>query len=210
MNGKGVSEGPDRRQLLAHILPAGAFACLFCRHAFAAMASQATNAAGQVKPKSQEPCGMTYEELFKFAYADGMIPLMKEMADDVGREKFLDMLKKAASAAAIQGTREALKKNPQNDFATFAADVRRSNPLYDHTLTSQIVEDTPTAIALRITGCLWAKTFRDADAADIGYVSMCYPDLAAAPFYNPKIKLTVTKTLMQGHDCCDFRWTLES
>jgi len=210
MNGKGVSEGPDRRQLLAQILPAGAFACLFCRHAFAVTADQATGATEPAKPKSQESCGMSYEELFEFAYGSSMIPVMKAMAADVGREKFLEMLKKASCTAAVQHAREELKKNPKNDFATFAAEVRKSNPLYDHTLTSRIVEDTPTTIEMRITECLWAKTFRDADAADIGYVSMCYPDLASAPIYNPKIKLTLTKTLMQGNDCCNHRWVLET
>ena len=88
--------------------------------------------------------------------------------------------------------------------------MRKPTPLYRHALSFEILEDKPTVFEARVTECLWAKTFRDADAADIGYVSMCYPDLASAPIYNPKIKLTLTKTLMQGNDCCNHRWVLET
>ena len=38
---------------------------------------------------------------------------------------------------------------------------------------------------------------------------ICCSDYAYCRGFNPKIKLTRTKTLMQGDDCCDFRWELE-
>jgi len=209
MEGKGVSAVPDRRQLLLQMLPAGAFACLLCRHGLAA-AGQAKGAAPPAKHKFQEPCEMSYEEVFKFAYGDGFIPVMKAMGAEMGREKLVEMLKRASSAAAEQDARETLKKNPKNDFATFAAEVRSSSPLFEHALTAKIVEDTQTAIEMRITECLWAKTFRGADAADIGYASMCFPDFAYAPAFNPKMKMIRTKTLMQGNDCCNHRWVVEA
>ena len=36
-----------------------------------------------------------------------------------------------------------------------------------HVLTVEIVEDTPQAIEVKVTECLWAKTFREMEAADI-------------------------------------------
>lgn len=50
------------------------------------------------------------------------------------------------------------------------------------------------------------KTFSDADASDIEYASLCYSDYDTAEGFNPKIRLIRPKTLMQGHDCCHFRW----
>ncbi|HEX04352.1 MAG TPA: hypothetical protein ENH10_04230 [Bacteroidetes bacterium] len=32
---------------------------------------------------------------------------------------------------------------------------------------------------------------------------------AEVPAFNPKVKLVRTKTLMQGNDCCYFRYTIE-
>jgi hypothetical protein len=65
-------------------------------------------------------------------------------------------------------------------------------------------------VEIKITECLWAKTFRAANAADIGYATICYSDFAGAVAFNPKMRLVRTKTLMQGHDCCNHRWVLEA
>lgn len=83
-------------------------------------------------------------------------------------------------------------------------------PLFQHTLVYEIVEDSPQAFAFRISQCLWAKTFREEDAADIGYAAICHPDFAVARAFNPKLKLIRTKTLMRGHDCCNHRYVMEA
>lgn len=209
MERKGVSGVPNRRQLLLQMLPAGAFACLLCRHGLAA-ASQEKSAAPPPKNKFQEPCEMSYEQLFNFTYGLDAIPLMKAMRAEMGREKFIEFLKRTASAATEHEIRCALKKNPKNDLATYLGDMRKPNPLFKHALTFEVVEDTPTAAEMRVTECLWAKTFREADAADIGYAMCCHPDFAAATAFNPKIKMTRTKTLMQENDCCNHRWVMEA
>jgi hypothetical protein len=208
MDRKGVSEVPDRRQLLVQMLPAGAFACLLCRSALAA--DQAEGAAPPAKNKYQAPCGMSYEEMFWFAYAYDFIPAMKAMGAEMGREKLVDTLSRAYAAAAVERVREQLKKNPKNDLTTYTADMRNQIPIYKNALTMKLVEDTPTAVEARVTECLWAKTFREANAADIGYACLCHAEFAAVNAFNPKIKLTFTKTLMQGNDCCNPRYVMQT
>lgn len=210
MKSNGLSEGTDRRQLFTKILPAGAFACLFCRHALAAAPDQATGAAPPAKKKFQEPCGMSYEELFGFAYAYDFIPAMKAMGAEMGREKLVELLKRVYSAVAVEHMRERLKGNPKNDLVTYTADLRNPDGLYKNALTFKLLEDTPTAVEARITECLWAKTFRDAAAADIGYACLCHTEFAVVPVFNPKMKFNFTKTLMQGDDCCNPRYVLET
>ena len=209
MDRKGVAGAPDRRQLILQMLPGGAFACLLCRNALAT-AGQATSTAPPAKSRYQAPCEMSYEELFQFAYTYEFIPGMKALGAEVGRKKLVDMLERAYSAAAVERVREQLRKNPKNDLATYTADMRNQTPLYKNTLAMELVEDTPTAVEARVTECLWAKTFCEADAADIGYACMCHPEVAAVQAFNPKIKLTFTKNLMQGHDCCNPRYVMEA
>jgi hypothetical protein len=209
MDRKGFSNVPSRRQLLLQVLPAGAFTCLLCRHGLAAT-SQEKGPAPPAKHKFQEPCGMSYEQLFQFSYGQAAIPLMKALAAETGREKLVEMLKRASSAAAVEEVREGLKKNPKNDLATYTAEVRNPGPLFKHALTYTVVEDTPTAVEMRISECLWAKTFREADAADIGYALLCHSDFASAPAFNPKMEMIRTKTLMQGNDCCNHRWVMKA
>jgi hypothetical protein len=205
---KRVSEVPDRRQLLLQMLPAGAFACLLCRRGLAAP-HQEKGVAPPAKHKFQEPCEMSYEQLFHFAYAGVFIPRMKALAEEVGREKLVEMLQKASCAVAEREVRETLRKNPKNDLATFAEDLRNPNPLFKHALTFQLVEDTPAAVEVRVTECLWAQTFCGANAADIGYACVCYPDYVTASAFNAKMHMTRTKTLMQGNDFCNHRWVME-
>ena len=61
---------------------------------------------------------------------------------------------------------------------------------------------------MRITECLWAKTFRQANAAEIEYATMCNTDAAALKAYNPKITLNRPKLILQGDNECRFRWTM--
>ncbi len=128
----------------------------------------------------------------------------------MGREKLVEMLARASSAVEVEHVRERLKKNPKNDLATYTTALRNPDGLYKNALTFKLVEDTPNAVEARITECLWAKTFREADAADIGYACMCHTEFAAVPAFNPKMKLIFTRTLMQGHDCCNPRYVMET
>ncbi len=73
----------------------------------------------------------------------------------------------------------------------------------------EVIEKSDEVYEMKVTECLWAKTFRDKNAADIGYATVCHGDFTEATAYHPKLKLKRTKTLMQGHDCCNHRWTWE-
>jgi hypothetical protein len=57
-----------------------------------------------------------------------------------------------------------------------------------------------------ISGKKAAKTFKELNATDIGYVLNCRPDFAMAKAQHPKLRLKRTQTLMQGDDCCNHTW----
>jgi len=44
----------------------------------------------------------------------------------------------------------------------------------------EIVEDTETAFEIKVTECIWATTFRQAEAGDFGYAAICFGDYAWA------------------------------
>lgn len=192
----------NRRNFLAMALPACAASCLGCS---AASAQEAPPA----KHKFQEPSGLTYEQVFRLAYQEGFIPSMKALTEDVGKDKFLEMLKSACSRATACEMAERASKAPKRDLAAFATPLVQPGEFAKHALTYQIVEHTEKALEIKVTECLWAKTFREKDATDIGYAAICHPDFAAAPAFNPKMKMVRTKTLMQGNDCCNHRWLME-
>ena len=76
-------------------------------------------------------------------------------------------------------------------------------------LSFTIIEDTPNKLALKFTKCLWAKTFLENSASDIGHTICCNPDFAMAKSFHPNIKLVRTKSLMMGDDYCDSTYIWE-
>jgi L-2-amino-thiazoline-4-carboxylic acid hydrolase len=197
-----------RRVFLARALCAAPL-CLGCSKLLAAEQAGAQPKAPTSKFLADS--GMTFREVYQFGYM-GFISTMVALGQEIGREKLVDMLKTAASTAAAEGTRKVAPPPPKNTLAAFMADMTdpKTKRFWDHVLTRTTVEQSENTSEFRITECLWAQTFRDAKAADIGYACICHPDFAAASAFNPKMKLIRTKTLMQGNDCCNHRWVVEA
>ena len=209
MDMKDASGTSTRRRFLTNALPAGTLLCLGCPALSALGVSQANAQAPSPKHKFAEDSKMSFEDVYKFAYKNGFIPLLKTLANDIGQDKFIAMLKKASSEGAERGAKEETKNLPKRDLATFLAGFKADPYFWKHVLTYEFVEETEKAAEIKVTECLWAKTFREADAADIGYATICHGDYAAATAFNPKMKMIRTKTLMQGNDCCNHRWVVE-
>ncbi len=64
------------------------------------------------------------------------------------------------------------------------------------------IEDTDKRQAYRFTRCMQAEIFAELNATDIGFW-LCEGDAPMASAFNPAIAFQRTKTLMEGHDCCD-------
>jgi predicted RNA-binding protein YlxR (DUF448 family) len=189
---------PVSRRALFSVLPG----CLGCARA---MARAQTGPAHTWTEKAD----LTWEEIFRFAYQKDLIPLLKQMGEMVGREKFVTLLREASDEVV----RKKSARRPQRagiDLAALAANIKKMPPLMQHALEGEITEESPEVFAYRVKKCLWAKAYREGDAADIGYAMICYPDYAVARSLNPKLRLTRDKTLMQGADHCYLRYTMES
>jgi hypothetical protein len=161
-----------------------------------------------VKHKFLEGSDMTFQEVFDFAYKK-FIPVLQGLAKELGEDHFLEALKKVAFECALKAGQDKAHQLPSNDFAAFTDSGSEPSHFGKHVLTREIVEDTPQAFELEVTECLWAKTFREIGAADIGYLLLCHTDHADCQGFNPKITLTRSKTLMQGDDCCNHRFVWE-
>ena len=194
---------PSRRQFLSVSLPAGTLLCLGCKNLLAAPDVLGGQKATVPKHKFSENSGMTIEEVFKFSF-ENSIPLLQTLANDMGREKFLEMLKKAADENNVQYAKAALKDFPKRDLAAFFDwNMKEMNSVpFNKALTYEVVEKTDKAFEIKVTECLWAKILREMNAADIGYVVFCDPDNAIGRAFNPMIKGTNPKNLMKGDSVC--------
>ncbi|MFH1881363.1 MAG: L-2-amino-thiazoline-4-carboxylic acid hydrolase, partial [Planctomycetota bacterium] len=102
--------------------------------------------------------------------------------------------------------KRAAQQSDKPDLTSFGDWARNPDRFWKHVLTFDIIEDTSNKLEFKVTECLWAKTFRDTEAPDIGYAVNCHADFAFAEGYSTNLRLVRTKTLMEGHDCCNFRY----
>jgi len=195
----------SRREFLLNILPAGTLFCLGCGDLSAWTAGQEAQKAVEKKHKFLEDSGMSFQEVFEFKFKP-FIELMENFARQMGRDKLLEMIRKDSEESYRRDAKKTVEWLQKNDFATFKS-IYKEKPdrFWDHVETKVITEESDTVIASRITECLFAKTFRDAGAPDIGYAWCCHGDFAWAQAFNPKLRLIRDKTLMNGDEYCNPR-----
>ena len=153
------------------------------------------------KHRFQNDFNQTCEDAFSWKF-DYYINIMKRFSDYLGKDKLLELIKRAVD----ENNKKIATDNPEHTLASF---VEYGKEAYKNMMTYEVIEESDEVFEIKVTECLWAKTFRDKNAADIGYATVCQGDFTEATAYHPKLKLRRTKTLMQGHDCCNHRWTLE-
>ncbi len=202
MKNKNSLLSQNRRQFISTVLPACAISCLGFSNLLAVEESGKKSQEKTKKHKFQNEYCRTYEDawIWRFGY---YINIMGRLEEFLGKEKLIELLKKAID----EDNRKNAKDDPERTLKKF---MEWCNTTYYNTaLTIDIIEESDNVGEVKITECLWAKTFRDRNAGDIGYASVCYGDFSAARAYSPKLKMERTKTLMQGHDCCNHRWIWE-
>ena len=200
-----------RRQFLTSILPTGTLFCLGCSHLLALSDPLDGQQTPGPKPKFLDNSGMSVKDVWTFTYGF-FIPVLRIMANDLGREKFLEMLKKASAENWSQKGSFLAKDIPKRDMKIFAdwfVQVMSAAP-FGKAFAFDVVERSDKAFEVKFTECLPARIYGELKAADIGYAFDCYPMAAFASAFNSKMKLTNPKNLVKGDDVCILRYVLET
>jgi predicted ArsR family transcriptional regulator len=192
-------------------LLAGTLLGLGVQDLLAAPIVQAAEQGSGQKTKQQLDSGMTVEEVFKFAYGNS-IPLMKQMAKEMGREKLIAMLTKASARNAKEMVATAAKDITERDMKAMAKFMESytSMPPWDKAMKYEVVEKSDKVLEIKYTECPVAKIYREMKAADIGYAIECSSGDAFAKAFNPKMKAQNPKNLMKGDSACIARTELEA
>jgi hypothetical protein len=186
-----------------------AFLGLGCKSAFSEIVPLALQKAPTADFSADS--GMSYQQVFDFAFKSWYIRYMKGLQDEIGKERFLEMLQEVGWKSYEENTaarfRDLLDRDVESLITGFWEPMSKSR-LWSQTIPVEIVEKSPSHGVVRMNDCLVATTFLEAEAADIGYAAICYADFAVAHAFNPKIKLTRDQCLMRGDGCCYFEYSL--
>ena len=139
--------------------------------------------------------------------AQVLVPLVKALQEELGEEKANAIVRKALGGLyrkfgeawwEKQGARNVGEKMA-SAFNTFAG-----GDALDYTVLKQDAE----AFEVDVTGCRYARFYKEMGAPDLGFLLTCSADFAMAEGYGADVRLTRTQTIMQGASHCDFRYAL--
>jgi hypothetical protein len=193
----------NRRDFIKTILPTGALLCLGCPKLIGANNTALNFQDQDFSSRIKKELSFTHEQYFRNRYGY-YIQRMKKLAEYMGKDQLLSMLKRATDDLNLT-QKPNLEAKSVKDFMNPV--LKDEN--YKIRLDLEILELTDKKCQLKVTNCLWAKTFRAMDAGDIGFATICYGDFSGATAFNPKLKLERTNTLMEGQDHCDGTYTWE-
>ena len=75
-------------------------------------------------------------------------------------------------------------------------------------LDYEVLKKTPEAYEVNVTGCRYAKFYKELGAPELGFLLVCSQDFPMTEGFGSGIQLTRTQTIMQGASHCDFRYLL--
>jgi hypothetical protein len=197
---KKSNQNESRRNFIKTVLPVGTMACFGCPSILSASAVEDKEQELEFGDKIQTEFSISYEALYKSRYRY-YIQRMEKFAEYMGREELIGMLKRA-----VDDINRDKKPNLEAiSVKDFVSPILESE-YFKYRLDLKVLELSDEVCQMKITNCLWAKTFRDMNAGDIGYANTCHGDFSGATAFNPKLRMERTKTLMEGHDCCNHRY----
>jgi hypothetical protein len=152
---------------------------------------------------------MTYEQEFRWKYTEWVF-LIREMEKELGKEQAHNIVRKARDRLhtdryqKLFSNRESIESF--QDYLIYTKDTE-NNPFSKARTVSNIVE-TSEAYSYHVDECLWAKTFKELKAADIGEL-LCEGAFHQVSCVNPNLKFHRSMTLMKGDPYCDYKFTWE-
>lgn len=200
-----IAPDQSRRGFIAKIIPCCALSCMASSTLFASSLSGEADfpQQGENKFLNKMDPPITYLQAEKRRHLK-YIGILNNLGKELGRGKLIEMLKRSSYEENVKMGKQLSGQIKSLD--TFAGPFRDENSNLGKTIVREIVEDSEKAFEIRITACVEEIVFRDANAQDLGYACVCHADYGLPEGINPKLKLIRTKTLMQGHDCCNHRY----
>jgi hypothetical protein len=133
-------------------------------------------------------------------------PLIKAFIEEVGEEKAVAVVRSVIGKLALQSGKDlagALGGNTMTDLARGLTAWAKGDA-YE----MEVISLSDTEYVYNITRCRYAEMYKEIGLADLGVILSCGRDFELISGFNSRMKLTRTKTIMEGCDCCDFRITL--
>ena len=156
------------------------------------------------------PFDMTYEQEFKWKFTT-WVYLVREMEKELGKEKAHNIIRQAGDNFQTDRYKKMFsQRKPVESFQEYLNYSResRNTPLMSKTRTTSNLVETSEELSYHTDECLWAKTFKELGAEDIGEL-LCEGAFHQVSCVSPHLRFHRSMTLMKGDPYCNYRYTWE-
>lgn len=139
--------------------------------------------------------------------AQAIAPFFRAVAEKLGWEEALAALTAVNEEEAFRRGVDTAERLGGNGIDELAHDVDGWG--VGGTWEMEVLERTPSTYSFDVTRCPYHEQYRELGLEKLGVALSCCRDHPFARGFNPRLRLVRTRTLMEGADRCDFRYTLD-
>ena len=133
-------------------------------------------------------------------------PVIREVSRRYGKKEALAILKSVNQQEALERGRKVGGDTQETTIDILAKDVATWGE--GGVWEMEVLEQTATTYFFNVTRCPYYEKYRELGVEEFGVALSCCRDEPFARGLDPKLKLVRTKTIMEGEDFCDFRYSL--
>jgi len=133
--------------------------------------------------------------------------LIYGFAREIGFEKAIEIARNVIRQDAAAAGKKSAQEYSGNTLAELSKIVKEVWAK-DNALTLEMLKENETTLFFDVTHCEYAQMYVRMGIEDIGFILSCSRDFSFMEGFNPRIELKRTKTIMEGAECCDFRFSL--
>ena len=135
-----------------------------------------------------------------------LAPLVDALGNEFGRQKVIGILRETIIRIAEEQGALLSQLMGGDSLEHFYKSLEFWTK--DGAIEVETIEQTDEVFSFNVTRCRYAELYEKLGIAELGTSLSCARDFALIKGFNPNIKLKRTHTLMEGSDCCDFRYRL--
>ena len=139
-----------------------------------------------------------------------ILPILKVLRDEFGEDKAGKILKKALCPYIRDVYLEIGERKTGTPFEKWNKTWDEIRPRIGENVEREFIVNDNKKKEYNVKKCKFAEYFREINEPELGNILMCDFDYYVAEIGKPTVELTRTKTLMDGGDCCDFRYSFNA
>jgi len=133
-------------------------------------------------------------------------PVLEAFMKEFGKERTWKIVEPIIQSLAREAGTQLAQLLGGNSLEHFAKSL--SLWTREDALQMEMLEQSPKRYVFKVTRCRYAEMYRELGIPELGVLLSCSRDQALIEGFNPKIKFTRTKTILEGAPFCDFRYEL--